>query len=185
MIWLRAPETEDRSCGTRPFLEKKLVRRAVIPCCHNCCSLLRGRKVLFLSKGNLNDIGRCQRQIGLLRLMLKSEIRRSLRTPSCSVTSLPTPTSTLLSMVTITWGFFGLQSLRRSARVNASSCSGRLASIRRRANHQIACKDGHENNSGVMLTVLHRVWPVASLALALIATAAWMGLLGYVLIKLF
>jgi hypothetical protein len=37
---------------------------------------------------------------------------------------------------------------------------------------------------GVVLAMVHRVWPLASLALALFATVGWMGLLGYVAIKL-
>jgi len=35
-----------------------------------------------------------------------------------------------------------------------------------------------------MLTLLNRVWPLAGLSVALVATVAWMGLLGYALIKL-
>jgi len=35
-----------------------------------------------------------------------------------------------------------------------------------------------------MLTLLHRARPLAGLSVALIATVVWMGLLGYVLIKL-
>ncbi len=50
------------------------------------------------------------------------------------------------------------------------------------------CGLGCENNkqgSGVVLTLFHRAMPVAGLAVALIATVAWMGLLGYMAIKLF
>ena len=36
-----------------------------------------------------------------------------------------------------------------------------------------------------MVTLFHRAMLVAGLAIALIATVAWMGLLGYVAIKLF
>ena len=35
-----------------------------------------------------------------------------------------------------------------------------------------------------MLKLFHRALPVAGVAIALIATVAWMGLLGYGLIKL-
>jgi len=35
-----------------------------------------------------------------------------------------------------------------------------------------------------MLTLLNRAWPLAGLSVALVATVAWMGLLGYALIKL-
>jgi hypothetical protein len=42
----------------------------------------------------------------------------------------------------------------------------------------------HPSNGGA-LRVLHRVWPPASLALALIANVIWIGLLGYGLAKLF
>ena len=36
----------------------------------------------------------------------------------------------------------------------------------------------------VMFTLLHRVAPMAGLAVALFATLAWVGLVGYALIKL-
>ena len=36
-----------------------------------------------------------------------------------------------------------------------------------------------------MFMLLHRVAPVAGLAVALFATVAWIGLVGYTLIKLF
>jgi len=35
-----------------------------------------------------------------------------------------------------------------------------------------------------MLAVFHRVWPLAGLTLALVATVSWIALLGYVAIKL-
>ncbi len=35
-----------------------------------------------------------------------------------------------------------------------------------------------------MLAIFRRVWPVAGLAVALITTVAWIGLLGYVAIRL-
>jgi len=35
-----------------------------------------------------------------------------------------------------------------------------------------------------MLAAFHRVWPLAHLTLALVATVSWIGLLGYVAIKL-
>ena len=35
-----------------------------------------------------------------------------------------------------------------------------------------------------MLAELYRVWPLVGLTLALVATVGWMGLLGYVAIKL-
>jgi hypothetical protein len=38
---------------------------------------------------------------------------------------------------------------------------------------------------GVMRAVIHRVGPLAGLTVALIATVGWIGLLGYVAIKLF
>jgi hypothetical protein len=37
----------------------------------------------------------------------------------------------------------------------------------------------------VILTRLHRAWPLAGLAIALIANVAWIGLLAYGLAKLF
>jgi hypothetical protein len=37
----------------------------------------------------------------------------------------------------------------------------------------------------VIFTLLHRVGPVAGLTVALFATVAWIGLVGYTLIKLF
>jgi hypothetical protein len=42
-----------------------------------------------------------------------------------------------------------------------------------------------ETGMSVMFTLLHRVAPVAGLALALFATIAWIGLVGYALIRLF
>jgi len=38
---------------------------------------------------------------------------------------------------------------------------------------------------GVMLATFHRVWPLAGLTVALVATVGWIGLIGYVAIKLF
>jgi hypothetical protein len=35
-----------------------------------------------------------------------------------------------------------------------------------------------------MLTVFNRIWPLAALAVGLIVTVAWMGLVGYGLILL-
>jgi hypothetical protein len=48
---------------------------------------------------------------------------------------------------------------------------------RRRARNR---KQGY----GVMLKLFHRVWPPAALAVGLIATMAWIGVLGYELFKL-
>jgi len=42
-----------------------------------------------------------------------------------------------------------------------------------------------ESGMGVMFTLLNRVFPLAGLAVALIATVAWMGLLGYCVSMLF
>jgi hypothetical protein len=42
-----------------------------------------------------------------------------------------------------------------------------------------------ETGIGIMFTLLQRVAPVAGLAIALFATVAWIGLVGYTLIKLF
>ena len=36
---------------------------------------------------------------------------------------------------------------------------------------------------GVVLAVFHRVWPLAGLTLALVATIGWIGLLGFAAIK--
>ncbi len=44
---------------------------------------------------------------------------------------------------------------------------------------------GEKQAAGVMLKLFHRVAPVAGLAVALIATVAWIGILGYFLIKVF
>jgi hypothetical protein len=41
------------------------------------------------------------------------------------------------------------------------------------------------NRIGIMFTLLQRIAPVAGLAIALFATVAWIGLVGYTLIKLF
>jgi hypothetical protein len=41
-----------------------------------------------------------------------------------------------------------------------------------------------KRDKGVMLAAFHRVWPLAGLTLALVATVSWIGLLGYVAIKL-
>jgi hypothetical protein len=38
---------------------------------------------------------------------------------------------------------------------------------------------------GVVLAEFHRVWPLAGLTLAMLAAVGWIGLLGYVVIKLF
>lgn len=46
-------------------------------------------------------------------------------------------------------------------------------------------KNLKKQGSSVVLTLFHRAMPVAGLAIALIATVAWIGLLGYVAIKLF
>ncbi len=35
-----------------------------------------------------------------------------------------------------------------------------------------------------MLAIFYRVWPIAGLAVALITTVVWIGLLGYVAIRL-
>jgi hypothetical protein len=40
------------------------------------------------------------------------------------------------------------------------------------------------NGASVMDTLFNRVWPLAVLTLGLIATVAWLGLVGYGLIKL-
>ena len=42
-----------------------------------------------------------------------------------------------------------------------------------------------ETGMSVMFMLLHRVGPVFGLAVALFATVAWIGLVGYTLIKLF
>jgi len=41
-----------------------------------------------------------------------------------------------------------------------------------------------KQGSGVMLNLFRSIWPVAGLAVALVTTVAWIGLLGYVAIKL-
>jgi len=41
-----------------------------------------------------------------------------------------------------------------------------------------------KRESGVVLAEFHRVWPLAGLALALVATICSMAILGYVAIKL-
>ena len=51
-------------------------------------------------------------------------------------------------------------------------------------------KEGVLNNKqgmilGVVLAEFHRVWPLAGLTLAMLAAVGWIGLLGYVVIKLF
>jgi hypothetical protein len=51
----------------------------------------------------------------------------------------------------------------------------------------ICAAEGASQKTGmsVMFTLLHRVGPVAGLAVALFATVAWIGVVGYTLIKLF
>jgi hypothetical protein len=45
-------------------------------------------------------------------------------------------------------------------------------------------KGREKQGLGVVLAEFHRVWPLAGLTVALVATVGWMGLLGYVAIKL-
>lgn len=55
-----------------------------------------------------------------------------------------------------------------------------IADIRPSYREKSAPKPG----TGLLLTLRHRVWPATCLSMALIANAIWIGLLGYVLIKL-
>ena len=51
------------------------------------------------------------------------------------------------------------------------------------ASELIAVVKSKPANSGLM-SMFHRIWPALVLAAGLIVTVAWMGLLGYGLVKL-
>jgi hypothetical protein len=40
------------------------------------------------------------------------------------------------------------------------------------------------DGAGAMLTLFNRIWPLAVLTVGLVVTVAWMGLVGYGLMKL-
>jgi hypothetical protein len=60
-----------------------------------------------------------------------------------------------------------------------TSCAGNLETF------SLLSNSSKNRELGVMLATFNRVWPLAGLTLALVATVGWIGLLGYVAIKLF
>ena len=73
----------------------------------------------------------------------------------------------------------------RVARLGRQWCKAEEVALSYKANRLGGRGRKSENGMSVMFTLLHRVGPVAGLAVALFATVAWIGLVGYTIIKLF